>query len=80
MTGTFLVTATAASSLLKEVLHRPSTEFGIYFLMFPFGFLSGNFITSRIGNRIANETMVLAGSLLALAAVTVQSGLLLSGT
>ena len=47
--------------------------------MFPFGFLFGNFITSRIGNRIADETMVLAGSLLAFAAVTAQSGLLLSG-
>ena len=63
-TGSFLATATAASSLMKEMLHRPSTEFGIYFLLFPFGYLSGSFITSRIGNRVANETMVLAGSLL----------------
>ena len=76
MTATFLVTATAASSLLKDMLHRPSTEFGFYFLLFPFGFLAGNFITSRIGNRVANETMVLAGSLLSLAAVTTQSSLL----
>jgi len=79
MTGTFLVAATAASSLLKDTLHRPSTEFGIYFLLFPFGFLSGNFITSRIDNHIANETMVLTGSIFALAAVAVQSGLLMSG-
>jgi DHA1 family bicyclomycin/chloramphenicol resistance-like MFS transporter len=78
-TASFLVTATAASSLMKELLDRPSTEFGIYFLLFPFGFLFGNFITSRIGNRIANETMVLAGSLLSLLAVTAQSSLLLSG-
>jgi DHA1 family bicyclomycin/chloramphenicol resistance-like MFS transporter len=79
MTATFLTTATAASSLLKEMLHRPSTEFGVYFLLFPLGFLAGNFITSRIGNRVANETMVLAGSLLSLAAVTTQSSLLLAG-
>jgi DHA1 family bicyclomycin/chloramphenicol resistance-like MFS transporter len=78
-TGSFLVTATAASSLMKEMLHRPSTEFGIYFLLFPFGFLSGSFVTSRIGNRAANETMVLAGSVLSLMAVTTQSSLLLSG-
>jgi DHA1 family bicyclomycin/chloramphenicol resistance-like MFS transporter len=78
-TGCFLATATAASSLLKEVLHRPSTEFGIYFLLFPLGYLFGNFITSRIGSRIANETMVLTGSLLALAAVAVQCSLLLGG-
>jgi MFS transporter, DHA1 family, multidrug resistance protein len=79
ITGTFLVAATAASRLLKDMLHRPSTEFGIYFLLFPSGLLFGNFITSRIGNRAANETMVLAGSLVALAAVTAQSGVLLSG-
>jgi MFS transporter, DHA1 family, multidrug resistance protein len=78
-TGSFLVAATAASSLMKETLHRPSTEFGIYFLLFPFGFLSGNFITSRIGNRVAKETMVLFGSLVALVAVAAQSSLLLSG-
>jgi DHA1 family bicyclomycin/chloramphenicol resistance-like MFS transporter len=78
-TGSFLVAATAASGLMKEMLHRPSAEFGLYFLLFPFGLLSGNFITSRIGNRAANETMVMAGSLLSLAAVTVQASLLLSG-
>jgi MFS transporter, DHA1 family, multidrug resistance protein len=79
VTGTFLSTATAASSLLKDLLHRPSTEFGIYFLLFPFGFLTGSFITSRIGNRAANETMVLIGSLLLVIAVAVQSSLLLGG-
>ncbi len=78
-TGSFLVAATAASGLMKEMLHRPSAEFGLYFLLFPFGLLSGNFITSRIGNRAANETMVMAGSLLSLSAVTVQASLLLSG-
>jgi MFS transporter, DHA1 family, multidrug resistance protein len=77
--GTFLVVATAASSLMKEMLHRPAAEYGLYFLMFPFGFLFGSFITSRIGNRAANESMVLAGSLLSLAAVVAQAVLLLSG-
>jgi DHA1 family bicyclomycin/chloramphenicol resistance-like MFS transporter len=78
-TASFLVTATAASTFLKEMLHRPSTEFGFYFLLFPFGFLSGNFITSRIGTRIANETMVFAGSLLVLATVTAQACVQSSG-
>ena len=79
MTGTFLVAATAASSLLKDLLHRPSAEFGFYFLLFPVGFLTGNFITSRIGSRAVNETMVLLGSLVMAAAVVTQSSLLLSG-
>jgi MFS transporter, DHA1 family, multidrug resistance protein len=62
-TATFMVAATAASSLMKETLHHSSTEFGIYFVLFPLGLLSGNFVASRIGIRLANETMVLAGSL-----------------
>jgi len=78
-TGSFLVTATAASSLMKQILYRPSSEFGIYFLVFPCGFLCGNLISSRIGSRIAEETMVFTGSLIAFAAVIVQSSLLLSG-
>ena len=77
MTGTFLVAATAASSLLKDLLHRPSAEFGFYFLLFPVGFLTGNFITSRIGSRAANETMVLLGSLVMAAAVVTQSSLMM---
>ncbi len=78
-TGTFLITATAASSLMKEMLHRPSAEFGLYFLLFPIGLLTGNFITSRIGNRAANETMVFAGSLVPIMAVAAQASLLLGG-
>jgi MFS transporter, DHA1 family, multidrug resistance protein len=79
ISGTFMVTASAASGLLKEMLHRPATEFGLYFLLFPSGLLFGNFIASRIGNRVANETMVWVGSLVVFAAVTAQSGMLLSG-
>ncbi|MGB6535726.1 MAG: multidrug effflux MFS transporter [Xanthobacteraceae bacterium] len=78
-TATFLVTATAAAGVMKEVLHRPSTEFGLYFLLYPFGFLCGNFVSSRIATRIANETMVFAGSLILFAIVVAQSGVQLSG-
>jgi DHA1 family bicyclomycin/chloramphenicol resistance-like MFS transporter len=77
--GSFLVLATAASGLMKEMLHRSSAEYGLYFLLFPFGFLAGSLVTSRIGNRAANEPMVLAGSILSLAAVVGQAILLLRG-
>jgi MFS transporter, DHA1 family, multidrug resistance protein len=79
ITATFLTAATAASSLMKELLARPSAEFGIYFLMFPFGFLTGNLISSRLSGRVTNETMVLAGSILALATVIAQTSVLLAG-
>ncbi len=78
-TATFIVVATASSTLMKEQLNRSSTEFGFYFLLFPVGFFFGNLLTARVGNRAATETMVLLGSLLSVAAVAVQSSLLLSG-
>lgn len=78
-TGAFMVMATASASLMTELLKRPATEFGLYFLLFPVGFFAGNLISTRVGNRVSTETMVLAGSLLALAAVTIQAFVLESG-
>jgi DHA1 family bicyclomycin/chloramphenicol resistance-like MFS transporter len=75
-TGAFMVMASAAASLMTELLHRPATEFGAYFLLFPLGFFTGNFFSTRIGNRFSTETMVFAGSLLALAAVSGQAAVL----
>ena len=78
-TGTFLVLATAASGFMKELLNRPSAEFGFYFLLFPFGFLVGNFISTRLSGRVANEMMVLVGSSMSLATVCVLAAVLFYG-
>jgi DHA1 family bicyclomycin/chloramphenicol resistance-like MFS transporter len=78
-TATFMTIASASATLMQEVLGRPATEFGFYFLLFPVGFFLGNWVSTRIGNRQSNEVMVLAGSLLSIAAIAVQAALLLSG-
>lgn len=78
-TGAFMVMASASASLMTELLHRPATEFGMYFLLFPMGFFAGNFISTRIGSRFSVETMVLAGSSMALLTVTTQALLLSRG-
>jgi DHA1 family bicyclomycin/chloramphenicol resistance-like MFS transporter len=72
-TAAFMVMATASASLMADLLHRPATEFGLYFLLFPIGFFTGNFISTRVGNRISTETMVIAGSLLTMASVAAQA-------
>jgi len=79
-TGAFMVMASASASLMTELLHRPATEFGLYFLLFPVGFFVGNFISTRIGSRASIEAMVLLGSVLALATVVAQAVVLLNGT
>jgi DHA1 family bicyclomycin/chloramphenicol resistance-like MFS transporter len=78
-TGAFMVMASAAASLMTELLHRPATEFGLYFLLFPMGFFTGNFISTRIGNRFSTEAMILAGAVLALASVVGQAIVLEAG-
>jgi MFS transporter, DHA1 family, multidrug resistance protein len=78
-TGAFITVASASSTLMKEYLHRPATEFGLYFVVFPIGFLCGNFIATRLSARARVEKVVLAGSVLLLATVLVQAALLLSG-
>lgn len=78
-TAIFMTLATASSVLMKEVLHRPATEFGVYFAMLPIGFIVGNLISSRLGNRAPVERMVLIGGAIGLVAVSVQASLLLSG-
>ncbi len=72
-TGAFMVMASASASLMTELLHRPATEFGLYFLLFPIGFFTGNLISTRVGNRVSTETMVLVGSTLSLMTVTGQA-------
>ena len=78
-TGTFLTIATASSGFMKELLDRPSVEFGFYFLLFPLGFLCGSFISTRLSGRVVNENMVMAGATLSILTVGVQSAFLLSG-
>jgi DHA1 family bicyclomycin/chloramphenicol resistance-like MFS transporter len=78
-TGTFMVVATASSTLMKELLQRPATEFGLYFAMVPLGFIMGSFLSTRLGMRVSVERMVMTGACLSATAVLVQSALLLTG-
>lgn len=77
--GVFFTLSAASAVIMKETFGRPATEYGLYFLVFPLGFLVGNLISSRLSARIAGDMMVLAGSVLLIATVVVQSGLLLAG-
>lgn len=78
-TASFMTMASASASLMKELLQRPSSEFGVYFLLFPSGFFCGTLISSRIAGRVSNELMVLVGSLLALMTIVGQALLFASG-
>jgi DHA1 family bicyclomycin/chloramphenicol resistance-like MFS transporter len=78
-TAMFLVTAAAASFIMSDLLHRPAAEYGVWFLLFPFGFFAGNFVSGRLGGRALTEVMVLSGSVLAFIAGAIMCSLLAAG-
>jgi DHA1 family bicyclomycin/chloramphenicol resistance-like MFS transporter len=77
--GAFMASATAATYLMKGPLGRSATEFGLYFTMYPIGYLLGNLVSSKISNRFSIEQMVLAGSIINGVACAIQSVTILSG-
>lgn len=77
--GIFFMVTSAFAVIMREQLGRPASEYGMYFVLFPAGFLTGNLISSRIATRVGTERMVLAGSMMMACAVSIQAALLLSG-
>jgi len=78
-TAVFFTMAAASSVLMKDALNRPASEYGLYFLAFPVGYFTGNWISTRMSGKVSNEAMVLTGSILALATNLAQSAFLLAG-
>lgn len=79
MSFQFFAIAAASPFLMKDLLGRTATEYGLYFLCFPLGFCTGNLISSRLSGKVSIETMVIVGSALCAIAVAVQDTLILSG-
>lgn len=75
----FFTMAAAASTLMKDILDRPASDFGLWFWLFPLGYFIGNFVSSRMGDRCSIETMVLAGSVIGMATTIGQSAALAAG-
>jgi DHA1 family bicyclomycin/chloramphenicol resistance-like MFS transporter len=79
MSGAFFTQATAASFLAVEVLKADAAEVGLWFFAFPLGFLIGNFISGRVGNRRSIEFMTMLGSWAGVATAVMLVGWLAVG-
>lgn len=79
ISGAFYTHATSASFLATEVLHRSASEYGIWFLPFPLGFIAGNLITGYIGSRGSINVMTITGCLVAVATGMLMVGWFLLG-
>ena len=72
----FFAFISGAPYFMLDVLHRPATEYGLYFILVSAGFMAGNLIAARVTARVGLDRMILIGSALALAATLLALGLL----
>lgn len=77
--GAFFTMATSASLLMTDYLHRPASEYGFYFMMFPIGYWTGTVISTRLSGRVPIETVVLASSVLLVLTVAGQAAIVIAG-
>ncbi len=67
MSGAFYTQATAASFLAAEHLGADAAKIGLWFFAFPIGFMTGSFISGRIGANRSIEFMTMLGGVVGVA-------------
>ena len=67
--GAFFALAAYATFLMNDHYKGSSGEYGLYFVLLTLGFMSGNFISGRLGNRVSTQYMVIFGCLLGIITV-----------
>lgn len=65
--GMFYGFMAGAPYLMVNVMGRPATEYGLFFLLPAGGYLVGSYLSARLSRRLGIDRMVLLGALLALA-------------
>ena len=69
--GAFFSLCAYASFLMNDHYKKSSGEYGLYFMLLTVGFMSGNFISGRIGNRLSTKFMILFSGTAGLIAVEI---------
>jgi len=77
--GMFMAFLGAAPFVTINVLERPPTEFGLFFVLISAGFMAGTFMTARLGQRIGLDRMMRVGSGLAVVFGVVMLAFVLAG-
>ncbi len=65
----FFAFIAGAPYVMVNLLQRPATEYGLYFMLIAGGFMFGNFITVHLAERVGLLPMMILGMLLAVAGV-----------
>lgn len=79
MSAAFFVFLAGAATIMHTTLHRPPSEYGLYFVLLSLGYMLGNMAVSRLAGTVRPEALALAGLLLSLAGPLVLAGFLVAG-
>jgi len=75
----FFAFVAGAPYYMIDILNRPATEYGLYFIMVSLGFMAGNLVAARITRRVGLDRMVTIGSFLVVLGTLLSTGLLAFG-
>jgi MFS transporter, DHA1 family, multidrug resistance protein len=70
----FFAFISGAPYVMVELLHRPATEYGLYFIIVSAGFITGNFAALRLSGRFGTLQLMRAGMLIALGGMVLAIG------
>lgn len=77
-TGSFFAFASGAPYVMVDVLGRPATEYGLYFIFLGLAYIAGNYVSARTSGRLGIHPMLVAGSVLALVGALLTAALALA--
>ena len=77
--SSFFALVAGAPYIMVNVLDRPVSEYGYYFIVISLSFMAGNYVSARIHQRVGIDRMILIGSLIALGGVSVAAVLVMTG-
>jgi len=75
----FFTFVSAAPYVMADVMARPATEYGIYFIMISMGFMLGNFTTTRLCKILGINRMILIGTAVSITGILTAYGFIASG-
>ena len=65
-----------APYVMAHMLHRPPSEYGLYYILVSGGFMIGNMLSLRIGHWFTPGVLLVAGSCIALAGSVLLAGII----
>lgn len=75
-TGAFFSLIAGSTHLMSDTLDRSATEYGLYFMLGPVGYMLGNYLSGWLSGRVTANTLVVYGSLMSVLAALTMSGLI----